>query len=642
MPTEKSRLPAQAGKNIVYPEVKLKDVLAAFWNGIKPQKWGLFFIIFFMVLANIAAVTVPIFYKQFFDIISANGDKSAIAGQLLTIIFEIAILNGFVWLFYRLVTIWNSAYQTGTIARLKQQAYDYLIEHSYSFFSNNFTGSLVQRVNRFARAFETLSDRLIWDVLPLFVRIILTIIVVSLINRWIALVIFVWIIIFMSFNILFSKWKLKYDIKVAEIDSKTTGYLADTITNQNTIQLFSGQKFESRGYRAVTNEQAKMTKLSWNLDATIEAGQAFLGFAIQFLLFYFAIKYWQQGLITIGVFVLLQVYIIGLIHELWGFTRVVRNAYQSYADAKEMVEILLLPNEIKDEPKSFELSISKGEIEFNDLTFSFNQTRQVLKDINLMIKPGEKVALIGPSGAGKTTFVRLLLRLYSPTSGKILIDGQDISKVKQESLRKNISMVPQDPILFHRTLAENIAYGKRGAVKEEIEKAATLAHCDEFIKDLPYGFETHVGERGIKLSGGERQRVAIARAILKNAPILVLDEATSSLDSHSEMLIQDALNTLMQGRTTIVIAHRLSTIQKMDRIIVIDDGKIIEQGSHSELLGNENSLYKKLWELQAGGFLKSESEDEEPASAEGFGAAKEDSDEAEDGDGKGESKMANF
>src|SRR3990167_7570810 len=415
MPAEKAQ---KIQKAITYPKVGLKDILRAFWRGIKPQKWGLFFIIVFMVLANIVVVIIPIFYKQFFDIISVDGDKNAIASQLLMIIIKIAVLNGFVWLFFRLATLYNSAYQTATIARLKQQSYDYLIEHSYSFFSNNFTGSLVQRVNRFARAFETLSDRLIWDVLPLLVRIVSVIVIVYFINKWIALIIFVWIIIFLMFNILFSRWKLKYDISVAEIDSKTTGYLADTITNQNTIQLFSGQKFESKGYKSVTNEQAKMTKFSWNLDATIEAGQAFLGFAIQFLLFYFAIKYWGQGLITIGVFVLLQVYIIGLIDQLWGFTRVVRNAYQAYADAKEMTEILLLPHEIKDIPQAKELSVDKGEIEFKDLTFSFNQTRKVLEDINLIIQPGEKVALVGPSGAGKTTFVKLLLRLYSPTAGQ--------------------------------------------------------------------------------------------------------------------------------------------------------------------------------------------------------------------------------
>ena len=621
-------------KSIIYPPVKIKDIFTAFWRGIKLQKWQLFFLVISIILANVAAVIVPVFYEKFFNVIAVSGDKNIIAKQLIAIIIEIAILNGLVWLFYRLATAFNNSFQTGTIARLKQQSYDYLMEHSYSFFTNNFTGSLVQRVNRFARAFETLSDRLIWDVLPLLVRIISIITIVFFINRWIALIIFVWIVVFLLFNVLFSRWKLKYDIWVAEIDSKTTGYLADTITNQNTIQLFNGYKFESKGYKSVTDEQAKMTKTSWNLDAIMEAGQAFLGFVIQFLLFYFAIRYWQLNLVTIGVFVLLQIYIIGLIDQLWGFTRVVRNAYQAYADAKEMVEITLLPHEIKDKPEAKELLADKGEIKFDNLTFSFNQTRQVLKDINLIIKPGEKVALVGPSGAGKTTFVKLLLRLYSPTSGKILIDGQDISEVTQESLRKNISMVPQDPILFHRTLAENIAYGKRNATRQEIEKAASLAHCDEFIKDLQFGFETFVGERGIKLSGGERQRVAIARAILKNAPILILDEATSSLDSNSEMLIQDALNNLMAGKTTIVIAHRLSTIQKMDRIIVVDGGKIIEQGSHQKLLENENSLYKKLWELQAGGFLKSENEDGESED----GLEEENNEEEE----SGEAKMVNY
>ena len=511
----------------------------------------------------------------------------------------------------RIATLANNYYEPKVMSNLKQQSYDHMMLHSYTFFANSFAGSLVQKVNRFSRSFERISDDLIWNLLPLFVRIISIVCVLFFINKWIDLILVLWIAIFLSFNIAFSKWKLKYDIKAAAVDSIATGYLADTIGNQNTVQLFNGYNFESKGYKKVTNEQAKATLIAWNLDAVIEGGQAFLSFIIEFVLFFYAIQYWQQGLITIGVFVLLQAYVLNIISQLWGFTRLVRDMYQGYADAKEMVEITLLPHEIKDVPGASELIVKNGEIEFRDLNFSFNETRKVLENINLKIKPGEKVALVGPSGAGKTTFVRLLLRLYSATSGKILIDGQNIAEVTQESLRKNISTVPQDPILFHRTLAENIAYGKRGATKEEVEKAASLAHCDEFIKDLPYGLDTFVGERGIKLSGGERQRVAIARAIVKNAPILILDEATSSLDSNSEMLIQDALNNLMQGKTVIVIAQRLSTIQKMDKIIVVDGGKILEQGSHNELLQNENSLYKKLWELQAGGFLKSESDEQE-------------------------------
>ncbi|MEK7658796.1 MAG: ABC transporter ATP-binding protein [Patescibacteria group bacterium] len=623
----------------IYPEGKLKDVLGAFWQGIKPQKWSLFFCIFAIFSAGAVAVAAPVLYKQFFDIISSASDKSSAAPGLLKIIVEIAILHAVMWVFYRMASFIYIGFQTNVIARLKQNSYDYLIEHSYNFFTNNFAGSLVQKVNRFARAFETLTDRILWDILPLFTKIFFIVIIVSFINKWIALIIFIWVVVFLSFSFFFSRWKFKYDVLVAEIDSKTTGYLADTIANQNTIQLFSSQKFESQGYKNITSQQAKATKFSWNLDSVTDAMQSFLAFTIEFLLFYFTIKYWENGLATVGVFVMLQVYIINLIDNLWGFARIIRNIYQSYADAKEMVEILLLPHEIKDAPLAKELNINRGEIKFENLNFNFNETRSVLEDINLTIKPGEKVALIGPSGAGKTTFVRLLLRLYSPTSGRILIDGQDIAKATQKSLRENISMVPQDPILFHRTLAENIAYGKKDNKMSDIEAAAESAHCDDFIANLPYKFDTYVGERGIKLSGGERQRVAIARAILKAAPILVLDEATSSLDSHSEMLIQDALNNLMRNKTTIVIAHRLSTIQKMDRIIVIDKGKIVEQGSHYELLEKENSLYKKLWELQAGGFLKQENE--EPASVppeRDFGEVKEDDNEKT----SGEAKLANF
>ncbi len=594
--------------NIIYPKVKLRDVLGAFWRGIKPQKWWFFSLIVSLILVNIITSIIPIFYKQFFDTITIGGDRALVAHKLLNIIIYIAFLNIIVFLFYRFATIVNAIYQISSIARIKQQAYDHLMEHSYSFFTNNFAGSLVQKVNRFARSFERLADRLIWDLLPLIVKVVSIFIILMFINKWIASIILAWAIIFLLFNIIFSKWKLKYDIRVAETDSKTTAYLADTIANQNTVQLFNGLERESEGFKKVTNEQAKITKFTWNLDNLIFAVQNFLGLSIEFLLFFFAIRYWEQDLITVGIFVLLQVYLFNLINQLWDFGRIVRDLYQGYADAKEMVEIMLLPHEIRDTSMAEELLVEKGEIEFKDLNFNFNETRKVLENINLIIKKGEKVALIGPSGAGKTTFVRLLLRLYSATSGEILIDGQDITKVTQESLRKSISLVPQDPVLFHRTLLDNIAYGKRDAKREEIEKAAQLAHCDEFIKNLPFGFETYVGERGIKLSGGERQRVAIARAILKNAPILILDEATSSLDSHSEMLIQDALNNLMAGKTTIIIAHRLSTIQKMDRIIVIDNGKIIEEGSHKKLLTKKGSLYKKLWSLQAGGFLTEEDE----------------------------------
>jgi ATP-binding cassette subfamily B protein len=310
-----------------------------------------------------------------------------------------------------------------------------------------------------------------------------------------------------------------------------------------------------------------------------------------------------MGYVTIGTFVLAQTYIVGLASQLWGLNRIIRQVYQSFADSKEMVEILLQKYEIADVPHAKNLVVNDGKITFDKVSFSFGKEGEVISNLNVTIKPGEKIAIVGPSGAGKTTFVRLIMRLYNINAGSISIDDQDISHVTQDSLRENISFVPQDPVLFHRTLMENIRYGRRDATDEEVITAARLAHCAEFIESLPLKYDTFVGERGIKLSGGERQRVAIARAILKKAPILIFDEATSSLDSYSESLIQDALENLMTNSTTIVIAHRLSTVKKMDRIISMENGKIVEEGTHDELSNKESGLYKKLWDLQVGGFL---------------------------------------
>lgn len=580
----------------------VKQVLKVYWREVRNYKPLVFLMFIALGAATVIDLIIPIYYKNFFNFLTAPTAQSSTVQNLIKTLLLILAFNGAGWLIYRFTTFANDYFQPRIMADLIQRAYSYLQGHSYNFFTNRFVGALVRRVTKLPRAFEVFADRVYWNLFPLAIRVIGAVIVLFLFNHTIAYILLAWTFFFIAINYFFALWKLKYDTRRSEKDTETTATLADALTNQTNIQLFNGHQFEFAKFRKVDEELRALQKFTWNLGSIIEAVQAGLFVTVEFILMYLAIKFWQEGRLTIGDFVLIQSYLLGLIGRLWDVGRHIRDLYESFADAKEIVEIMNTPHDIKDVPQAKPLQISDGKIEFADVSFSFNRTRKVLQDINLTIKPGEKLALIGPSGAGKTSMVKLLFRLYDADRGKILIDGQKINKVTQESLRAQLGLVPQEPILFHRTIMENIRYGRRSATDEEVIAAANLAHCDEFIQELPAQYNTYVGERGIKLSGGERQRVAIARAILKNAPILVLDEATSSLDSHSEGLIQDALRKLMKGKTVIAIAHRLSTIRQMDRIIVLDKGKIIDEGDHEKLI-KKNGLYKHLWELQAGGFL---------------------------------------
>ncbi|MEK7083634.1 MAG: ABC transporter ATP-binding protein, partial [Patescibacteria group bacterium] len=462
---------------------------------------------------------------------------------------------------------------------------------------------LVKKVGRFTNAFENIADNLYWYLLRLAINVSAVLFVLYWKKPILGAVMTVWIIVFMAVNWVLTNYKFKYDMERSEAETKSSAILADTITNQSNVKLFNGYDRELNRFDRALDVVRRLRTFTWDLDTIFDGVQTMLTVGLEILIFYVAIGLWQDGILTIGDFALLQSYLLTIFEQVWNFGKTMRHMYERMAEANEMTEILMTPHEVQDISHAPLLAVGNGLIEFKNVSFCYHQTRKVVSKFSLAITPGEKIAFVGPSGAGKSTIVKLILRQHDLTSGTILIDGQNVAKVTQESLWKAASYVPQEPILFHRTLLENIGYGKPDARKEEIVAAAKLAHCHEFISEFPNGYDTYVGERGVKLSGGERQRVAIARAILRNAPILILDEATSSLDSESEHLIQDALDALMKGKTVIVIAHRLSTIMKMDRIIVMNEGRIVEEGTHAELIKKRNGLYKKLWNIQVGGFI---------------------------------------
>jgi len=585
-------------------QTKTKQTIQLYWQHARKYNLALVVLFISIVFGSIVVVIIPLWYKDFFDVL-ANSENPATAKPLLfSILGWIIFYKALEWVAWRVAGFTNNYLVPHVVADLANSAFTYLHGHSFSFFNNNFVGSLVKRVNRFTRSFESLSDRFFWTFLPLVVNVVAILIVLWNLSTFLSLGIAGWIGLFAFINWLIIRYKLKYDIARAEAETRSTGVLADTITNHSNLKLFVGFQKEVKSFSKVNEEVRRLRKLTWDMDASFEGIQFFLMIVLEVGIFYLAIRLWQRQLLTVGDFVLIQAYLINIFMRVWDFGRIFRTSYEDLAEANEMTEILVAPHEITDTRRAKPLQVKKGGIEFSEVTFCYHHTRRVINELTTTIKPGERVALVGPSGAGKSTVIKLLLRLHDISQGRIFIDGQDIQKVTLASLWSAMSLVPQEPILFHRTLIENIRYGKTEATDEEVIQAAILAHCQEFINEFPEKYETYVGERGVKLSGGERQRVAIARAILRNAPILLLDEATSSLDSESEHYIQQALDVLMKGKTVIVIAHRLSTIMKMDRILVFDRGKIVEEGRHNSLIRKKQGLYKQLWTIQSGGFIE--------------------------------------
>ncbi len=554
------------------------------------------------IIIQAGAIGAPLYIQRFIDLLSEADPGTPIAHAAFFLIGMFALMNLVGWTGRRIQMFSHQALEAKVMEDLSDNAFENLFRHGHSFFISNFTGTLTRRVNRYARAFEQIFDVIVFGFFSTFIFAVGVMYVLGQRSPLLALALLVWMVVFISLQVVMARIRQPLRIAAAEADSKVGGLLSDAVSNHSTVQMFASAGWERSLYRTAVSAWKKAILRSWNADEIIFAIQGLFAILIEVGLLGGGVFLWERGAISVGDFLLIQVYVIGLMDRVWNLGNSFRRLYQAFADAYEMIVVINTPVEVEDAYDATELAVQKGAIGLRDVTFTFTEESAVLADFNLAIAPHEKVALVGPSGAGKSTITKLLLRLYDVTSGSIVIDGQDIRSVTQDSLRRSIAFVPQDPILFHRSLMDNIRYGRQDATDEEVMEAAKKARCHEFISQLPEGYGTHVGERGVKLSGGERQRVAIARAILKDAPILILDEATSALDSESEHLIQEALRTLMEGKTVIVIAHRLSTIMTMDRIVVIENGAIAAQGTHAELLSQQGGLYHKLWSIQAGSF----------------------------------------
>lgn len=580
-----------------------------YWREIVKYKWyALGTFILTPIVVFVRAILAPLIFADLIEKASLGLPMNELLETALWEVVGFLVLYAFnkiVLEELRLAWCWKM--ELLAMYDLSNMAFNTVSEQSMQFHSDRFSGSLVSQTNKFVWAFERLFDTIIWDLWPTLAYIAMVIVVLAPQVPWFA----VGVVIFAAFYALISARAMKKITKLnqaeAEAEAKQTGQLADSITNIISVKSYAQEAHERHRYanfsRKVLNVSDELKAATIKRDIMFNCVQ--IGITAMILAFLLTGREWLG--ISVATLVLIVNYAQTIQGELWNINSILKNLNRVFGDAHEMTLILDTVDDVVDAADAQPLVMREAGVGFDSISFKHKDAKEeIFHDFNLRVAPGERIGLVGVSGSGKTTLTKLLLRFADVNAGKITVSGQDIREITQQSLRENVAYVPQETSLFHRTIAENIAYGRPGATMEEIVWAAKQANADEFIRDLPEGYETLVGERGIKLSGGQRQRIAIARAILKDAPILVLDEATSALDSESEALIQGALERLMKGRTSIVIAHRLSTVAGLDRIVVMENGRIVEEGAHHELLENPEGVYAGLWGRQSGAFMEEE------------------------------------
>jgi ATP-binding cassette, subfamily B, bacterial len=480
--------------------------------------------------------------------------------------------------------------------------YAYLQHHSHRYLHNDFAGALAHKISETSLGVSQIVWAVLFDFWPMAIVFIVATLVLWSAYPGLAVLTGLWAACFVSLSWLLATRARPFAVTAAAARSNTTGRVVDAVANLTSTRLFARLRFE-RGY---LDRQLNREMLTIRRSNHYAEGVRWFQFTAALILkigtLYYALRLWSHGVISVAEFVMAATTALLIINEARNLSRRFLDFFEYVGNVTNGVRTIVRPHEIVDLPGAVAAHITRGAIELQHVTFAYEGGAPVFHDLSVRIPAGQRVGLVGYSGSGKSTFVSLILRLYEPQSGRVLIDGSDVRQVTLESLHAHLGLIPQDPSLFHRSLMENIRYGRQGASDEQVIAAARKAHAHEFIQNVPGGYAALVGERGIKLSGGQRQRVAIARVVLKDAPILILDEATSSLDSVTEKAIQDTLSELMRKRTVLVVAHRLSTIAHLDRILVFNAGRIVEDGSHAQLLA-AGGLYETLWTRQAGGFL---------------------------------------
>ena len=569
------------------------------WQSIKPYKWWYILMLQAPIVGSFYKVTNSYAVKLIVDSFT-----SSVIPKYIDLLYPISIYIGAILI---LEIVWRTSHyawmksQPFVRADITAKAYDYVQNHSYDFFQNTHSGSIVSKIKGIVAGYNNLwfgiHHRLTNPICEIFV----TIIALGFINFQLFLFMALWCVVFFGIMIKMSFKVSKLAKETTDSQHKAMGLIADNVTNIFSLFSFASRNRELKQVDGFLKNNTAQKDYAW---IKYELKMAYVGISLYatmlISLFIFMIHLRRIGVITTGDFVFVMTVTYFVVDNIWILVSEIGDFIGKMGDFKSSFSILERPQSKIDKHNAKKLKIIKGNINFKNISFSFEDGNSIFNNLTLNIKAGEKIGLVGHSGIGKSTLTSLLLKNFNITRGDILIDDQSIYDVSSDSLRSQIALIPQDTLLFHRSIAENIGYAKINASNKEIIEAAKKAHIHEFITGLKEGYNTLVGERGIKLSGGQRQRIAIARAILKDAPILILDEATSSLDSRTETIIQESLNILIEdkSKTVIAIAHRLSTLKHMDRIIVIDKGKIAEEGTHDALLKNKKSLYKKLWDLQ--------------------------------------------